>query len=691
MLSCPSNTNINTLGSRQNSVKEHLLLWLISAVIMSPVLLHSHWGMFSDPCQFVEPCKQLFQHLDAHRMMDYICTNYRPGYQLLNVTVWPFAADQPFLHYLFRWILFAVTVDCTYMSAKLLSGSKLVSFLASAVWLFCLSTYEVIFTLDKGEIILACMFSVIVYAHLRAVRKIDHGKFLKIDLLASVSVIVACSAYADFTKQTGLLSIVLGALIFAEAIFARFVLKLEPQSKTAERLKWAACVFFATASGCFLFAIFYVSLGGLKYKYGSSDYSLSFLCSQAITYVKKLPDLFGVLAFSLIGLLPKNQGEETSSNVPPFAHAESICLLLTALVGCLPLLAWKSTLTYIWLPLLPFVLPVFALALAAVGSKSRWIPVAILIAMALVFTPGAYTAAQFQFQMDGLFADLCDRLAVLPAKLGHQTTVILPLHHQASFELGEEMESATLDRLDKEAPSRNRLKFANMTCYNWRDSADRRHDPNDKPVKFVSGSSNEPGLDKCSYISGPDPRWEEQRIAVGDVVAIPYGDLDGRLRDYRGGDLFWRDWQTLASLTPQLNLKPVFQIDRKITPVIGKAMTIGWNVLEVTASPAISLSKLDPGGLMENNCKIEVSEQLKNKTLVLSIARFQKAPLQAIPSGASAYQISHERSAHNLNETGAESEAETELEIPFRENTDFILHSETDVNPLFELKSLRFR
>jgi hypothetical protein len=196
-------------------------------------------------------------------------------------------------------------------------------------------------------------------------------------------------------------------------------------------------------------------------------------------------------------------------------------------------------------------------------------------------------------------------------------------------------------------------------------------------------------LDECSYISGPEPRWEEQRIAVGDVVAIPYGDLDGRLRDYRGGDLFWREWQTLASLTPQLNLKPLFQIDRKVTPVMGKAMTIGWIVLEVTASPAISFSKLDPGGLVENDCKIEVSEQLKKKTLILSIAKLQKAPLQVIPSGASAYEISPAHPAHDSNE--AEAQAETELEIPLRENTDFMLRSATGVNPLFELKSLRFR
>jgi hypothetical protein len=677
-------------------VKDHLVIWLISAVIMSPVLIYSHWGMFSDPCQFVEPCKQLFQHLDAHRMIDYICTNYRPGYQLLNVAVWPFAADQPFLHYLVRWVLFAVTVDFTYMGAKLLSGSKLTSYLASAVWLFCLSTYEVIFTLDKGEIILTCMFSLIVYAHLRAVRKIDDGNFQKKDLLASALIILACSTYAAFTKQTGLLSVVLGALIFSQAIFARFVLKNVPQSKAIERLKWSVCAFLSTASACFLFAVFYVALGGLKYKYGSSDYSISFLCSQAITYVKKLPDLFGVLAFSFIGLLVKNRDSGSLSKVPPFAVAEAACLLLTALVGCLPLLAWKSTLTYIWLPLLPFVLPVFSLALAYVGSKSRWVPVAIVIVMALVFTPGAYSAAQFQFKMDSLFAELCDRLAVLPRKLGHETTVILPLHHQASFELGEEMESATLDRLDREALSQNRIKFANMTCYNWRDSADRRHDPNDKPVKFVSGSANEPGLDKCSYMSGPDPQWEEQRIAVGDVVAIPYGDLDGRLRDYRGGDLFWRDWQSLASLTPQLNLKPVFQIDRKITPVTGKAMTIGWIVLEVTSSPprgssdrhsspAISFSKLDPGGLLENNCKIEVGEQLKDKTLVLSIAKLQKSPLQAIPAGVLPYLISLPNSAQNSNETG------TEIEIPLRGNTDLILRSANDVRPLFELKSLRFR
>jgi hypothetical protein len=676
----------STLRYSLTDATDHLAIWLISAVIMSPVLIYSHWGMFSDPCQFVEPCKQLFQHLDAHRMIDYICTNYRPGYQLINVAVWPFAADQPFAHYLLRWILFAVTVDCTYMSAKLLSSSRLMACLASLVWTFCLSTYEVIYTLDKGEIILACMFSVIVYAHLSAVRKIEDGKFQKKGRFTSsyALTILACSIFAAFTKQTGLLSVVLGALTFAEAILATFVLKKDSQSRPFGRLGWSFCVFLATSLACFLFAVFYVALGGLSYKYGSSDYSIGFLSTQAAVYVRKLPDLFSVFAISFLGLLGKYRGVEGSSNVPRFAVPESACLLLTALVGCLPLLAWKSTLTYIWLPLMPFVLPVFALALARIGSKSRWISVALMIGMALIFAPGAFTAAQFQFKMDSLFSELCDRLAVLPQKLGHETTVILPLHHQASFELGEEMEAATLDRLHKAALNQNRVKFANMTRYNWHDSTDRRHDPNDKPVKFVSGSAEEPGLDKCSYLSGPDPSWEERRIAVGDVVAIPYGDLDGRLRDYRGGDLFWRDWQTLASLTPQLNLMPVFQIDRKITSVARKAITIGWIVLEVTASPAISFSKLDPGGLLENNCKIEVGEQLNNKTLVLTIGKFQQSPLRAILDGASAYQIP-------LLDNGQHSSSDGEIDIPFHGNKVLILRSANDVSPLFELKSVRFR
>jgi hypothetical protein len=77
--------------------------------------------------------------------------------------------------------------------------------------------------------------------------------------------------------------------------------------------------------------------------------------------------------------------------------------------------------------------------------------------------------------------------------------------------------------------------------------------------------------------------------------------------------------------------------------------------------------------------------------LILSIAKLQKAPLQVIPSGASAYEISPAHPAHDSNEAEAEAQAETELEIPLRENTDFMLRSATGVNPLFELKSLRFR
>jgi hypothetical protein len=115
-------------------------------------------------------------------------------------------------------------------------------------------------------------------------------------------------------------------------------------------------------------------------------------------------------------------------------------------------------------------------------------------------------------------------------------------------------------------------------------------------------------------------------------------------------------------------------------------MTFGWIILEVTASPAISFSKLDPDGLLENNCKIEVGDELKDKTLVLTVAKLSQPPLQVIPPAGSPYQVSMPAVGQHPG-----GNTDIEIEIPMQGNSDLTLRSSTGANPIFELKSLRFR
>ena len=117
-----------------------------------PVLLHPHWGLFSDARQILEYCRYFFTTADSLPVINSV---YRLVFNFLLLAVWQVSPNNPFGFYLFRASFFAGALIFTYLTAWVLSRSRLLSFLISLLWFSSTSTYEVIYTLDKGEVILA--------------------------------------------------------------------------------------------------------------------------------------------------------------------------------------------------------------------------------------------------------------------------------------------------------------------------------------------------------------------------------------------------------------------------------------------------------------------------------------------------------------------------------------------------------
>lgn len=113
------------------------LLFLAVAAAYAPVLLHPHWGLFSDAGQILEECRKFF---DANcTRLDILCDQYRPGFNVVDKVIWLFSPERPFGFYAVRWLLFEATVLLCYGNCFLLSRSPLFFFFLLSLLADCIS------------------------------------------------------------------------------------------------------------------------------------------------------------------------------------------------------------------------------------------------------------------------------------------------------------------------------------------------------------------------------------------------------------------------------------------------------------------------------------------------------------------------------------------------------------------------
>ena len=642
---------MSSVESRQpegvfSNLRSHLVpllgLFVIVWTVYAPLLLHPHWGMFSDAGQILEECRKFY---DAHGMrLDILFDQYRPGFNIVDKLVWLVSPERPFGFYFVRWIVFEATVLLSYLNCFTLSRSRIFSFAFSLFWFTAAATYEVIYTLDKAEIYLAFLFSAILFVCLNVQERLSEKRISARDLGRSRLLALCLVAYAIFTKQTGMLALGLTAVFATSTFVAHYLFSSvkpkwlpEVQRDVSEsQFDWAFRLFKVCLCPCLAFAAFFVIAGGLQFKYGATRTSLSYVLAQVTAYCSIVPELFGLLACCLVGVIAVPIIRKSFFAVHPYRFVYATSFFIAGMVGCVGLSSWVGNLAYIWFPLYALILPASCYFVAALFERGKLSRISCLVGMALVLgllVPGRMLEGRLQYKMDELAGELSARLAELaPPSGGKEVRMVLPFVDSARTEVGERVEALTLQRLiphyiQRKAKERTPIRFFNVFGYNAPRDVQRM--PAQPAIPIIDSCAGDckdgPGMNVFSYWSDsfilntrwmPNVRWHKDRLKDGDILVMPYGDLTPGISAYRGLALFVEDWRAQLQHMPQIHAKPIFSVEQRIRRTFGLPYTIGWVALRIDKVDPISWPITGDGWLMHGDW-IDCAASIEGQNLLL--------------------------------------------------------------------------
>jgi hypothetical protein len=638
---------------KRDCIQQHLLaasiLSCFCLLLCLPVLLHPHWGLYSDPRQIVENCRIFYS--SPHIRWDIIHGYYRPGFHILDLAVWLVSKENPLGFYVFRTAIFICTALLTYASCYTWTQSKKMSATLAAMWGFLSPTFEVIYTLDKAESYIAFLFSAVVYAYVQAVSNTKAEAALR-TRLSSAAITFGGSAYAMFTKETGQLLLLLGLLFCVSSIVDFVRTRSSGQQSNQQMLLWLLTCGLLPAAALVIYKAYFIIGGGSRASYGALSLSPSFVLTQLLSYLPLIPDFFAVLLFVLCATAIyafkywKSPGEQARK------FQLVICLELAACAGTIALLCWKSLIVYSWYPMFAFLIP--SVAFFASTIKRTWIAYSLIACFALAAMPSRIVQAQLQYQFDAAANDLVDHIAA--PECNSARSFGIPFLRPEYAEVVEEIESLTLGKMianhieqprnELEKPPRSFFNFVN---YGFPEgiSVPEMTSPlttaKNSKLAFSKASSYEdcPCVEKYSYWSndGTNKNWVVDNIRPGDVLMIPYGDLPPSFTAFRGLGMFCTDWRIKIPFLPQASLKEQFRLQRKIFQLAGHRYTMGWIVLAISDIPKMSWFIDRAGNLKDgakiftagelHNCKLETLVGLSQAMLVSQLEQNNDKPVPA--------------------------------------------------------------
>lgn len=623
----PEQEVMTLLHSHKSSIGFRIALLALATLVMMPVLLRPHWGMFSDPVQILDTCHTAFSHKTTlSKFVHLVCGDFRPVFHLTNFAVWAIWPHSPLPYFLLKWVCFALTVDLTFQNAFLLSDSRKSAFISTTIWFLAYPTYEVIYTLDKGEIYVGMLFAIVIAAHQQFVRLKQQEVFTGHHLLLGTIILISCLTLA-FTKLPGNLVLIYSGLPLvvillrshraSEREFSLKTLLREPTHK------WQLYFFGTCILASVSFVCFYIAGEGYKHPYGETSLSPPFLWSQLISYIAGVPEFFACTLLTAGSFVISRK--HLDGNVD-WQRFEAVMLLLTSIAGALALLTWKSQIAYSYYPLYSFLLPGFAYALKLVESRFRILPQIISTIYVALLLPARFVDAQEQYQMDSLFFNLSKTTA--SKSMPFVNSMIFPMNHQAAAELGEELEYMSSYFAGKQPPSYDDIlrgtvaqQFAipaRVSSLILNSSGDSRKDLHQLPEAFFFAKTfvETPGYYKLTYLRNQDPRWLVENVLHGDILLIPYGDIRLSKIPYRGLSLFTMPESAKLQSYQSLELKPIFRVEKSIHDLFGHVQKIGWLGAQVMQERKYSLRLLDYGWL-ENPAHVYFDQSLRNRVLSL--------------------------------------------------------------------------
>jgi hypothetical protein len=550
--------------------------------------------------------------------------------------MWLISSDRPAGFFALRGLVFFATVLCTFYNSYTFSNWRAISALCAVSLLLLTPTFEVIYTLDKGEIYIGCLFSLIVFTYLTTMKKIlDRNCSERLRLFASILIFV-CSMHAVLIKETGLLLAPFGLLLPIGSVLANSRSKPSGESKDSEQiikkklLQWSCLAGGLCVSTSLMCKICFIFLGPSTTAYGIFSPSPDAMLQQLKFFVLVIPDFFTLFALCLISsvVVLRRKYELSETHNLFFSNV----LTLTAGAGATALLVWKAPIIYSWYPLFIFLLPASALYLRVITKREFRSRVIGLLSVTLLVgvIPVRTVQAQIQYDLDSCAQELVRNIARRTRENKKQESYTLPFPSPGGAELAEELKILTMGELvhnyienawtSKTLP----VLFCNFFNYYFPPGTEPGvNSLSDDQVQKLgySRSDNyvpEPGLVKFYLSNSVDgSSWIIDNLRVGDVLLIPFGDLPPSLATYRGAPLFCTDWKNNVAFSPQVEYKPVFVVKRRILRAGGHPYTIGWIGLAISSVPKISWS-ISTAGKLYDGAQIFAAKELEEHFIVLT-------------------------------------------------------------------------
>jgi len=555
-----------------------------STLLMLPVLIAPHYGLFSDAGQLIEFPRQvvsdwpqsiaLFKPLPDGR--------WNPLFHGLSVALYVISPENPlvffiFQHFMLSVILFGISYMTLVLTDRLL-------FAISSVFVFSISSslFENFFTLDKVEPRVS-FFLIISLVFLWLIL----NQRVRVMYLAATAMM---SAMMIFSKETGVFMVASMAVMAA----ASFVL---PAFK-AFRLR--LCLVFVSYLIPFLayYALFKYLSVDVDYRYVSYDKSISLVLQNASFYMKTSPELaIGAVSAALILALRLWKSREPAS--PPEVMMAALSMSLFAYIS--GILLWRWPLEYYLLPahvISSIILPVVVCGIAGQWRPGKaWKIVLVAITASLWLTAmsqrGAAAVAIYSFD------EAKDKLAVLLSRPEFRDRrLIVPFEQPDSAEFGERLQffidrarhdSSPVELFNMWEPPSDKLlnlnRFEGSAGLTPTEGQLRR--VSEIPDRTVIWKFGTDGRDTTmeQIEGGPESAnsmWRYSTLQKGDLLLVPTGSRALRRFSARGLAAHMKTIEDFQLSTP-VATNVLATVSTGIGPI-----KIAWNILEVTEDEAQS-------------------------------------------------------------------------------------------------------
>lgn len=621
--------------------KRHLLivfcLSFLTFLFFVPLFLHPHWGTLDDSILTVQPGRRI--HTLSEVPFSVYWETKRPGIFIWVLLLWRVFAENPLGYYAVNCIMIAGAAVLLYCVSFKLTRSSLFSVVASLGLFLSSGFFEVAYTLDKQEAYLPLLFSVVIMCHLCAVS----CRLRNLLLLCLLDFI--CSSAAYISKESALVLIIFSGSLIALSSVRMWLYRTVESTKDLKRILW---IFSCTLLPLLIQRM--LSSTGATNGYIVLDFNAVKLLSKGIQYCEIMPEFFSMLLVSILGWICHLLG--TRKNPMSFEFCVFTSLLISTLASTFALLSFDTAhtlLLYIWFPIYCFLLTAFACALTwrpiFLREHHEWIRYSLISVLLLCFVivqaPRLFVRAQFQYSMDVLTAELCQKLSNLAVSSRTPLLGAMPLFSLGANEIPGHIEFFVRNNLIRNyyasAQDKTRdFKFAMLSCLSphlvdkFGDGSSGR---NFVFKDFYGNLNSYESECPASYVGwsgfqlvsrGVQPRWVKRTFDAGDLLIVPYGSVNPMVF-HRGVQLFQSDWRFPLSAFPQLKFEEVIDVSRRISEVTGKAERLGWKILKVASTCPVAMESCFHS--LQNGGKIYYRFDPSNPVLSITVQGNSVSPI----------------------------------------------------------------